>query len=124
MTPSLLYTTIDSNIPGKIRFLWPHRLARSRTRGSQPLNTGSNPVGATSNFSLIPRGERHKALIGLSDQSFIFVFTCQRLRASFPDEAASFRHSSLLVFKISPKQAGGSPNKRDLSLIQLILKRV
>jgi hypothetical protein len=25
----------------------PHRLARSRTRGSQPLNTGSNPVGAT-----------------------------------------------------------------------------
>ena len=26
---------------------WPHRLAWSRTDGSQPLNTGSNPVGAT-----------------------------------------------------------------------------
>ncbi len=27
--------------------VWPHRLARSRTYGSQPSNTGSNPVGAT-----------------------------------------------------------------------------
>ncbi len=27
--------------------IWPHRLAWSRTNGSQPLNAGSNPAGAT-----------------------------------------------------------------------------
>ena len=44
--------SFDNLIVFSLRKVWPHRLAWSRTLGSQPINTGSNPVGATSKFSL------------------------------------------------------------------------
>ena len=60
------------------------------TSDSHSEDTGSNPVGAAKNLSLIYRRERHKALISLADQSFFLVFTFQRLRALFPDETTTF----------------------------------
>ena len=65
----------------------------------------SNLVGPAINFSLIPGRERFEALIDPVNQSFLFVFTFQRARASFPDDGVSFSHYPLLAFKIFPNQA-------------------
>jgi radical SAM superfamily enzyme YgiQ (UPF0313 family) len=48
---------------------WPHRLAWSRTDGSQPLNTGSNPVGATKVFSV----SRGVEILGNKAKEIVFV---------------------------------------------------
>ena len=51
--------------------IWPHRLAWSRTLGSQPINTGSNPVGA---ILVIVNQILLRRTLGLPVQNYVRFF--------------------------------------------------
>ena len=79
--------------------VWMNSLLRSHEARNNI--SSSNPFETANNFSLVPRRERHKALIGSTDQRFCFVFTFQRLGALFSDESSGFEPTPLFAFQIS-----------------------
>lgn len=77
-------------------------LRKQSSSGSQPVNTGSNPVGATSNRNSLRDIEIQQLPDEKNLPGIFYLATRQRLRASFPDEVISFKHTPPLVYKISP----------------------
>ena len=62
----------------------PHRLAWPRTLGSQPKDTGSNPVGATNYTTSNQRGREYSKKADALRSAVLLLFVVEKIRDTAP----------------------------------------